>query len=357
MKKTVTVNLGGVVFYIDEDAYQLLKEYLDNIRVYFKNHHDHTEIVADIEARFSELLSQDISRQNQSIVISQVEAVIKRIGNHEDFDTQSEENESEDVESSSSSDKKQRSAYDFTDFQRRKLFRNPDDKIIGGVAGGLAAYFRIDSTIVRLILVALMFVTLGTTCVAYVVMWILVPQADTAIDKLNMYGEDVTVENIGKRVSEEASDGKKKDTNIGSNAAGSRPIDRVLNAFGVLLKVCFVFLMIVLAPAWILVILIFLAVIIGLIAGGSALLANIGGPFIYFSEGISLLTASAGLIVLIIPMGIVLYLLLKNLMKFKPASKGLKWGIFIVWFVALVLFIIGTAAYQWPMASFVSIEI
>lgn len=265
MKKTVTINLGGVVFYIDEDAYQLLKEYLDNIRIYFKNHHGEAEIVSDIEARFSELLSQDISHHNQSIVIGQVEAVIKRIGKPEDFDTQSEEVDREESNDSSNSDKKQSSDYSFSEFQRRKLYRNPDDKIIGGVAGGLAAYFRIDSTIARLVLVALMFVTFGATCLAYIVMWILVPQADTAIDKLNMYGEDVTVENIGKRVSEEASDVKKKDQNIGGNPAGTRPIDKILNAFGILLKVCFIFLMIVLAPVWILVILIFLAVIIGLI--------------------------------------------------------------------------------------------
>ena len=358
MKKTVTINLGGIVFYIDEDAYQLLKEYLDNIRIYFKNHPDESEIVTDIEARFSELLAKDIKHQNQSIVINQVEEVIKRIGQPEDFDVQSEGASAGEAEpgsaSSSSSEKKHGTGYSFSEFQRRKLYRNPDDKVIGGVAGGLAAYFRIDSTIMRLVLVALMFVTMGTTIVAYLVMWILVPQADTAIEKLNMYGEDVTVENIGKRVSEEASDVKKKDQTIGSRPAGGRVIDKIINAFGLLLKACFILIMIILAPVWLLVILILFMVTLSLLIGGSALLANMGGPFVGLTEGVSLWGSAAGLTVFIIPMAILLYLMLKKMLNLKPASKGVKWTVFIVWIVALIFFIISAATYQPPIFPLIS---
>ncbi|MFH1004298.1 MAG: PspC domain-containing protein [Bacteroidota bacterium] len=200
MNKTVTINLSGIIFHIDEDAYQKLNTYLNTIRGYFSESEGRDEIMADIENRIAEMLSEKITDKKQVAVMTDIDRVIELLGNPEDFAT--------DRESLSEEKKKEKPSVSFTS-KRRRIFRNPDDKVLGGVCGGIAAYFDFDVLWLRL-LVVLLFFGFGSGLLIYIILWIIIPLAKTSAEKLEMRGETVNVSNIGKTVEEELSQLKKK---------------------------------------------------------------------------------------------------------------------------------------------------
>lgn len=128
MKKTLTVNLGGTVYHIDEDAYILLDNYLNNLRYHFRKSQGAEEIVHDMEIRIAELFDEYIQEGKQVITIEQVEAVIARMGKPEELNDDFEKEE--DAPKTDSAQGQQTT---------RRIFRNPDDRILGGVVSGLAA--------------------------------------------------------------------------------------------------------------------------------------------------------------------------------------------------------------------------
>lgn len=135
MKKTLSINLGGTVFNIDEDAYQLLDKYLNNLRIHFRKEEGSDEIMDDFESRISELFSERIRLGYQVITIQQVEEVIARMGKPEEIFEE---------ESESGAQAKEAEADNTEKKQRKRFMRDPDNKILGGVAGGLAAYMGWD---------------------------------------------------------------------------------------------------------------------------------------------------------------------------------------------------------------------
>ena len=204
MKKTLTVNLGGTVFNIDDDAYRLLDNYLSNLKMHFRKEAGADEIVDDIERRISELFAEKLSAGSQVITIADVEEVIARMGKPEDMEA---EGESASADSGSTSAGggygagawNSNTAYGTT---RRRLYRNPDDKMLGGVISGMAAYLGWDVTLLRLLLLVILICGVGTLIPVYIVCWLVIPEARTAAEKLSMRGEAVTVENIGKTVTD-----------------------------------------------------------------------------------------------------------------------------------------------------------
>ena len=128
MNQTVTINISGIVFHIEIDAYEDLKNYLNKIKSYFNNSEECEEIMTDIEARIAELFNEKISDVNQVILKKDVEEVITIMGKPEQYITEDDIEEEEDYDNkkSSSSDK--------------KFFRNPDERVLGGVCSGVASY-------------------------------------------------------------------------------------------------------------------------------------------------------------------------------------------------------------------------
>lgn len=345
MKKTITINLGGIVFYIDEDAYDLLGRYTENIRLFFKNKVDGKEVVGDIESRLAELLSERITHPNQPITISDVEEVINQVGQPEDFydgddddstskSTQEEAQQETQKESESKSSKtKFEDAYKYK--YNKKFYRNPDDKILGGVASGLAAYFDIDVMIVRVLLLALLFVA-GSSAWLYIFLWIFIPEAHTAIEKLRMQGKDITVENIGKQVS-----------NDGDSEAGKYRSDNFINSLfrglGCVVKGFLIFLLIVLTPVWLLIFAALLAVLLATIVGGSALIGVLGEPLASTIVHTPISMVAPLVLIIGIPVGVALYALLKLGFKLPSISSTAKWILFIVWIISFIIFGIGNA--------------
>lgn len=200
MKKTLTVNISGIVFHIDEDAFERLNNYLEAIKSYFKDSSARSEIMADVEARIAELFQEKLSKGNQVISLENVNEMISIMGNPEVFS-----------EGETPSDKfhnEKEASYEDTSKSKR-LFRDPDDKVLGGVCSGIAAYFGIDSIWLRLGF-AISFFVLGTGLLLYILLWIIIPKAKTTAEKLEMRGEKVNVSNIERTIKEELEDLKKK---------------------------------------------------------------------------------------------------------------------------------------------------
>ena len=190
MNKTININLGGYFFHIDESAYQKLRTYLDAIaRSLSEDPQGKNEIIADIEARISELLSEKIADSRQVVNEQDISDIIKIMGEPEDY-TDSEEPFADN-----------HSQYTRTSTRSKKLFRDGDDKLLGGVAAGIAHYFGIDVIWIRLAFI--LFFVSGFSIVCYINLWILLPEAKTTAEKLQMEGEAVNISNIEKKIREE----------------------------------------------------------------------------------------------------------------------------------------------------------
>lgn len=204
MIKTININLSGIVFNINEDAYDILNNYLTSIRSKFKNVEGGEEIIADIESRIAELFTEKLNGTRQVIEIKDVETVIETLGKPEDYDL-----DEDDAEAYSQTDHNQQ--------RKKKFFRNPDDKMLGGVSSGIAAYIDVDTVWVRLLWI-LLFFGYGFGFLFYIILWIIIPEAKTTADKLEMKGEPVNIENIEKKIKEEFDDIKDSFTKMSEHA-------------------------------------------------------------------------------------------------------------------------------------------
>lgn len=188
MKKTFTINISGTIFHIEDDAYEILQRYLINLKNHFGPEEEGKEILADIEARIAEIFTEKSTDLQNVITIQWVEQVIETMGTPEDFVEEETEEEAPYIASSK---------------RKRRLYRDPEHRVIGGVCGGLGAYFNMDPVILRIIFVVLVFITSGAALLAYLVLWIAVPKAVTTAQRLEMRGQEATVKNIEKSIREE----------------------------------------------------------------------------------------------------------------------------------------------------------
>ena len=191
MNKTVNINLAGTFFHIDEDAYLKLQRYLEAIKRSFTDSQGRSEIVADIEARISELFSERVKHDKQVIGNKEVDDVITIMGQPEDYLVDDEIFEDEPQPSYKSSRSSSNS---------KKLFRDTDNSYIAGVSSGLGHYLGIDAIWVRLLWVLLTIGSGGTFILIYILFWVLVPEALTTSEKLTMKGEPVNISNIEKKI-------------------------------------------------------------------------------------------------------------------------------------------------------------
>ena len=199
MNKIFNVNLGGYPFTIDENAYHHLNKYLDTIKRHFSDSEGCDEILYDIEVRMAELF-QDRVKGKSIVSMKDLDEVTKILGRPEDFGADAIDDDYEPGTAHTS--KTSRRSRIKTG---KRLFRNGDEKIIGGVASGLSAYFGISDPVwIRL---GFLFLAIsGVGLLPYIVLWIIVPMAKTSGDKLEMRGEPVNVSNIARTVEEELSD-------------------------------------------------------------------------------------------------------------------------------------------------------
>ncbi|MCF6297308.1 MAG: PspC domain-containing protein [Flavobacteriaceae bacterium] len=195
MNKTININLGGIFFHIDELAYQKLKNYLDAIRRSLSDDpKGKDEIITDIESRIGELLSEKVKDVRQVVNEGDIDNIIDVMGKPEDY-----------IDEGTFSD----DTYSSQNTRSKKLYRDGDDKFLGGVSSGMAHYFGIDIIWVRLAWLVAAFGG-GFGFIVYPILWILLPQANSTAEKLEMEGEHVNISSIEKKIRDEFSDVSEK---------------------------------------------------------------------------------------------------------------------------------------------------
>lgn len=189
MNKTLTINLANSIFNIDENAYQALQRYLEAVKKYLTGTQGNEEILADVEARISELFSEKLTTEKQVIILQDVEQIIQVMGQPEDYSID------EDIfdETPKSNTK--------TSTRVKKLYRDGDQKLMGGVCSGIGHYLSIDPLWIRLLFIVFLFGG-GFSVITYIILWAIVPEASTTAQKLDMQGEAANLSNIEKKIKE-----------------------------------------------------------------------------------------------------------------------------------------------------------
>ena len=189
MKKNFTVNICGSIFNIDEDAFEKLNHYLEAIKKHFRTSEGGDEIISDIESRIGEMLRETLSEEKQVITIDDIDKVVQVMGQPFEFESEEGKPEQDDLHY----DEKKRP---------KRLFRDGENRIIGGVAAGMGAYFNADPLWFRLGFIASIFFV-GP--LLYIIFWIIMPLARSTSDKLEMRGQKVNISNIKRSINEEIS--------------------------------------------------------------------------------------------------------------------------------------------------------
>ncbi len=205
MNKIFNINLGGYPFTIDQDAYHHLSNYLKTIHRHFQTSQGYEEIISDIESRMAELFQENMEG-HPIVTLQDVENAIATMGTPEDFGAETLEEE-EAPKSRTSGKNKYKTG--------KRLFRNPEDEVCAGVCSGIAAYLGIQDPLwVRLAFI-LITLTAGFGIPMYLILWAILPKAETAGDRLAMRGEPVNASNIGRIIEEEVQHFSSKMSELG----------------------------------------------------------------------------------------------------------------------------------------------
>lgn len=200
MNKTTSINLGGYFFHIDEDAFKKLSNYFDAVRRSLSPD-GREEIIKDIESRISEIFTEKLGTTKQVIGLKEVDDVIAIMGQPEDYKIEDE------------APKNSYTSYTINTTSK-KLYRDKENSLLGGVAAGIGHYFSIDPLWVRILFIVSPWITFGTSVIIYGILWILIPEAVTTTQKLEMKGEPINISNIEKKVKEGFSEISDKISNL-----------------------------------------------------------------------------------------------------------------------------------------------
>lgn len=174
MKKIISINIGGKVFQINDDALNKLDIYIKHLQKHFALEESGDEIMEDMEARMAELLAEKTNNGNTPVGYDEVMYVINTIGDPSQFDTNDEQQK-----------QSKQTMNDRYQPRQKKLFRDTEDKVIFGVCSGLGYYFGIDALIIRLAFIVMLF-TFGSPILIYLILTILIPKARTYKEKVQM---------------------------------------------------------------------------------------------------------------------------------------------------------------------------
>lgn len=190
MKKVISINLGGFAFKMDDDAYAMLDQYINSIRAKFKDEGEREEIIGDIEYRIAEIFTATLKRHYKEVVaLADVQELIKKLGKAETI--------AGEEETSQTSGWAAQNNHEEASTAEKRLFRNPEDAVLGGICSGLSAYLGINDPVwMRVIFVLFLFFTGGTIALIYLIGLVIVPEAKTTTQKLQMRGKPVTLQSI-----------------------------------------------------------------------------------------------------------------------------------------------------------------
>jgi phage shock protein C len=323
MKKTININLAGMAFIIDENAYEVLHNYLETLRHKFSNETERAEILNDIEARIAEMLAARNTLGKQVVNIDDVNAVISIMGKPEDIAGDEEQTQAS-----------QQQPYTQAAPVKRRLFRDPDDKKVSGVISGLCHYFGIEDPVwLRLIFVGLCFLSFGTMIILYLILVIVIPEADTAAEKLQMKGEPVNVSTIEKEIKDGANKAAESLRDFTSNNTFFEKIGHVLLTIIIGLTKVVVG---VVAFAGLVMLAILIASLFGLSIAGGGLFTQ--APNILFDGANTVLLFKLGLIFFFGSLvSVAIYGLVRLVFGKRTQVRPLKWVLLAAWWAGVIL--------------------
>lgn len=342
MKKTLSINLGGYVYHIDEDAYQMLMDYLHEVKLHLSPASSE-EVLNDIEQRMSELINQWMQQKREVIVVSDVEKIIEILGRPEQY--QNDDDQKEEANEQEKSEAGKSRSGERNPNQARRIYRDTKNAFLGGVCAGLAAYFNVSIVLVR-ILMALSVWFYGLGLLIYLLAWMAIPEAKTAAQRLEMRGEDVTIENIEKKVKEEADRIKKKVDGYVESGKFDNHVRHAESGFlqfiKVVLKVILAIIGGVLGLVGFFVLMILIFALIAAWSGPTALLQPWPEPFEPLQQFIqnptSLTWFVLGMVMVIgIPFAGLIRLFLGVIMNFKPVKPLEIWISVLFWFIGFAI--------------------
>ena len=336
MNKTISINLGGFFFHIDEDAYQKLSRYFDAVKRSLSPD-GRDEIMKDIESRIAELFQERLKNDKQVVGLTEIEEVISIMGQPEDYKI---DDEKSTYQSSSSS----------TNFYypSKRLYRDKENGMLGGVMAGLGHYLGIDTLWLRIIMVILFF-GFGTGLFVYIVLWILVPEAVTTTQKLEMKGEPITISNIEKKVKEGFDDITSKFSNIdhekiantaksGATRIGSTIEEVITTIFKVFAKIIGAFIVFFSGMGLLAIIILSIIMIFSSTMPDNYILNNIQTPI-----GLETPLWAQGMLLLLgfgIPLFFLLILGLKLIVNnLRSIGNYVKYSLLAVWLIAVGIII------------------
>ncbi len=337
MKRTYSINVAGFPFTIDDDAYTLLNDYLHTIEKAFAHAEDSTELISDIESRVAELLMECTSTGSPIVTVTDVENVITRVGRPEEM---IEENVSISADGSEESVSAQETVtpppfIPKAPVPSKKLYRDPQNAMLGGVCAGLAYYFNCDVTWVRIITILLTLGSAAVGSIAYIILWIVLPEAITPLERMHMMGEAPTMENIGKTVTDTFREDQGLKVSDEQIRRASFPT-ALNNGLDILMKVLIALGLIIGIPVLIALILGGIGCIFTLLMWGAVCWTGFTSPFPADSEPyvvMGVICGMGGCLVL----GIPLYLLLRRgISTRKHLSRPAKAALIILWVIGFI---------------------
>jgi phage shock protein PspC (stress-responsive transcriptional regulator) len=352
MKKTIKANLGGVEFTFNDDAYALMERYIESLReALCAQKYDTNEILKDIECRSAEILFEE-HPGNHIITSEDVALLIERLGVPEEIIADADPSGA----SSSANEEMPPSPPSSQPYPplppvAKRLYRNPEGKMIGGVCNGIATYFDVDPTWIRLASVLLLFVSFSTCAVIYIILWVVLPEARTTYQMLQLRGGSPTLKNIGDAVrngfNRTSETGSREDPTFEqlNKPTGFKGVANGINVVvSVIAKVILVLLTVICVPVAIplLVSLVTLVVLfVSMLFRGCVApewLLNVehgvwGCNFAYPLLGVGI--ACLVVLFLVVPVIVILYLAYVQLFRGKPLTRSAKLWLLGIWLFSI----------------------
>src|SRR5690606_24047162 len=375
MNRTIIININSIVFHIEEDAYEILRSYMIEIKRHFGKTADSKEILEDIENRIAEMFAEKIQSGRKEVInVQDVNEVIGQMGRVSDFDMDFQEDtreehepqfaaategEPSDVFEEPVEEAKQEEPYSepaFSYATSKKLMRDMDDRIFGGVCSGLGHYFNLESKWIRIIFV-LFFLFGGSGVLLYVVLWAVMPKALTRADKMAMRGEAANLQNFKKSFDEEMK-------GLGENFSGAgehfnRGVRTVGDLLGRMISMFGKFLAIILLIG-------FGFAIVGLFITFVFCTLNLLGikndimipPLEVMTPVSAFFALLAGFMAIGIPTFALFYIMLRIVFKVQRMNNYLSMTLFATWIVSIVmiLYFVVITQQEFKEVSTISVE-
>lgn len=342
MKKTININIRGVGFTIDDDAFRMLDNYLETLSHALKNSPDGSEIMEDIETRVAELLCERDGGSEAIVTLTDVETVIARIGRADEIDEIEVEvpGAEEKVEVDDNAGATPPPPPVVMQETRKRLFRDPQRGMLGGVCAGLAAYLNIDVTWVRLLVIAIIFVSFSTVGIIYVILWIVLPVADTPLKQMEMRGETVTLANVGRKVTDTFTKVGDEINYVANNVNAKSVAAGLTHIFATIGKTILMIVAIVFVPVLVAMTIGFVACLVCLIMSLTDYVYDFSSNQYIFDASELLLPSLCGIgwiIVVGVPMMMFVLLILSSGKHHLPKSNSGRTALASIWVLAIVL--------------------